>query len=459
MQAGEVFQPGQQFRMNQTTGASEVYEPGTAGPATASGSKSGGAAATTDPIPDQTKTQTATNIRKDVGQTAVERAGGEKVMRDDNTYVEGIPPRPEAYRDFNAQTALDHKYFYGHGGSTKYRSDIDAINDERHAGMTDMIKTEMGDANTRKALEDQRREFTPEKMGVFAGEKPVDPAMLDSIHALVDQLIERNIKDDGVRSILENVKEKLHDAEGNREVLPSQLQKVRDMMTRKLEQTGGSDTAAHNARQARSALTETVEALNPVMNSGAPKWDLWRQKWAEMSKPIDKQEFLQDYDVGRSKSLWDPKGKLQFRKVQQLLADIANNYDKPTHPAQSLTDAEVQKLVAVRNELGAEHLTEVQGRVPGSPTMQLRERAAKEGGSSMAELGRLAATGIAHGIGGYAAVKGLPGVNAAVGMYSATRPFRQMRKAAKTAAQLEAESNALKQRLLSQPPPNPLSQY
>jgi hypothetical protein len=34
-----------------------------------------------------------------------------------------------------------------------------------------------------------------------------------------------------------------------------------------------------------------------------------------------------------------------------------------------------------------------------------------------------------------------------------------MRKAAKTAAQLEAESNALKQRLLSQPPPNPLSQY
>ena len=428
-------------------------------PAGPAGARSGGAAATTEPIPEQTKAEIATNIRKDVGQTALERAGGEGILRDDNAYVGGIPPRPEAFRDFNAQTALDHKYFYGHGGSTEYRSGIDAINDERHAGMTAIIKSEMGDGNTLKALQDNRREVTPDKMGVFTDEKPVDPKLLDGVHALVDQLIERNAKDDGVRNILENVKEKLLDAEGNREVLPSQLQKVRDMMTRKLEQTGGSDTAAHNARQARSALTETVEALNPVMNSGAPKWDLWRQEWAKRSKLIDQQDFLQDYDVGRSKSLWDEKGKLQFRKVQQLLADVANNYDKPTHPAQSLTDATIQKIVAVRNEVGAEHLAEVQGRVPGSPTKQLRERAAKEGGSSMMELGRLAATGIAHGVGGYAAQHGIPGVNAAVGMYSATRPFRQMRKAAKTAAQLEAESNALKQRLLSQPEPNPLNQY
>jgi hypothetical protein len=459
VQSDEVFQPGRQFRMNQTTGVSEVYDPQ---PQTAAKPQpaAAGAEATTEPIPEPTREQTATNIRKDVGQTAKDRAG--PGLRDDNAYFEnppGAPPlpeRPDAFRDFSPQRALDHEYYYSK--DPEYRADIDAINTARHSDMTDWLKDAIGDDNTIKASKDIRSEVTPEKMGVFTDEKPVDPALLEDYRKHFEQTLGRFEKRDNIRPILQGAYNKLFDKEGNIETLPSRLQQVRDNMTDWLELKGGTTDASKAVRTAQGTLTDLVDRLNPVMDSGAPKWSLWRQKWTELSRPINRQEFLQNYDVGRPKSLWDKNGRIQPFKVEKLLSDVANAHsDYAVHDAHSLTANDIQKIVDIRNEVATEAFTQSQSKLAHSPTARLMERAAKEGGTTLGAIARMAVDTTAHGIGAVAASHGVPFVNAAYGMYQGTRPIREMRKATKRAAELEEQSNALKQSLLSQKgPPNPL---
>jgi len=470
VQPGEIFQPGGNYRMNVATGGQEVFEPtSAAAPATPSATPppviserpqlaAAGAEVTTEPIPEKTLTQKATDIRKDVAQTAAERAG--QSLRDDNTYFESdppIPPRIEAFRDFSPQRALDHKYYYGK--DTDYRAQVDAINTERHAGMTDALKEDMGDSNTLADLIKYRKEVTPDEMGVFENEQPVNPNMLEGFRANLEGLINGPFsKRSGVRGILENVYNSLFDKDGKIEVLPSRLQGVRDNMTDWLDKKSGSTDVAKDVQAGQSVLTKLVDDLNPVMNSGAPLWDQWRQEWAKRSQPINQQAFLQNYEPGRAKSLWDPNGKLVFRKVQTMLSDIANAMDdKSVHNAHSLTDAQIQKIVQVKNELATEDFARRQAEVPGSPTHQLFERAAKEGGTTLGAVAQMATDLTLHGAALYAAGHGVPLINPAIGVWQGTRPLRQARTAANKRAVMERNVNALKQDLLSQKgPPNPL---
>jgi hypothetical protein len=142
--------------------------------------------------------------------------------------------------------------------------------------------------------------------------------------------------------------------------------------------------------------------------------------------------------------------------VEQLLADIANAHDRPVHAAQSLTDAQIQKINDIRKELAAKDFARSQAAFPGSPSHQLFERAAKEGGTTIGTLARMGAEYAAHGVGAYAATRGIPGVNAAIGIYQGTRPLREARKVARRAATAEEQANALKQSLLAPGPTNPL---
>jgi hypothetical protein len=360
--------------------------------------------------------------------------------------VEGIPPRPEAYRDFHPQSALDHKTFYRDDAA--YRADMDRINKERHDGMSQPLKEMIGNDNTLKAAEAFRREVTPDSMGVFADEKPVDSTLLTAFTDKLNNLRDTFSKRKGIMSILNDVHSTLFDADGNPEVLPSKLQGVRDNMTDWLAKKHGTTNESKDVQAASAALTGLVEDLNPVMNSGAPKWDLWRQEWASRSRPINRQEFLQDYDVGRPKSLWDQTGKLIPRKLQALVADIANAHsDKPVHDAHSLTDAEVQQIVNTRNELATEDFARMQAEVGGSPTSQLLANSLKRGSGVAAQTLK---RGVEAGLHATGIMTANPLINAGVGAWQISAPARAARAVAKQQATLTEQTNALKQNLLSQ---------
>jgi len=406
---------------------------------------SAGAAATTEPIPEQTKRERVTYLDKDRAQTAWDRAQG---MRDDNVYFEGIPPRPEAFRNYDPQYALDHKTYYGDGSNTQYRKSFDAINKERHDGMTDAIRRDMGDGISLDEAKEYRKEASPDALGVFDGEKPVDPGLLDGFRKSVESKLAALEKRGGPRRILEEVHRTLFDKDGNIETLPSRLQGVRDNMTDHLEKGSGTDTAAKDVRAIRHVLTDLVEELNPVMQSGTPKWDTFRTEWAARSRLIDQQNFLQRYRPGTNKSLWDSEGNLVFRKVDQLVADIADAHRKPRHEAQSLTDEQIQTIVNARNELATEHTVDMQAKTKGiSPTTQLLNSAAKKGmgpvGKTFQKLGDV----VGHAGALYA---DKPLINAGITAWQVTRPMREARKAAKVDAEINALNEARKAELLSQ---------
>lgn len=448
VQEGEVFDPGRRFRMNQTTGKSEVLEPDlaeTGGPV--------GADVTRGAIPDQTRIERASNIRKDVSQTAEERAG--PGQRDDNVYYQSrpgrdqIPPRIGAHRDFSPQTALDHKYYMDK--DPEYRAAVKRNIGERDKEMWDDLRQEMGDEITTKQLEDARKEYTPEKMGVFKDEKPVDPALAEAYRAHFAEELAKFEKNDQVRPILQKAYEKLFDKNGNMETLPSRLQQVRDNMRSILEQKAGGTDLSRAVASIERELTDLTERLNPVMQSGASKWDEWRAKWAEMSRPIDRQKFLQQYAEGRSKSPWNKDtGDLDPHKVQQMLTDIANAHsDYKIHTAHSLTDEQIQKIVNIRNEKMTERLTRLQAATPNSSTHQLLERGLKEKQKQMNAFLQQGIDMAMHGAGVAADQYGIHGLNFAYGVAQAARTVRRDIKSRKAQAAFEEQVNALKDRLLS----------
>jgi hypothetical protein len=411
-----------------------------------------GAAATTEPIPEQTRVQRATNIQKDVEQTAADRAG--PGLRDDTAYVEDIPPRVEANRDFSTQSAIDHETSMR--DDPAYKARYDAVDAERNAGMTDRLKTEMGDGNTLTQLRDERALSSPDDMGVFTNQKPVDANKAEALRADIEALRDGpEGKTKASKAIFNDILDSLHDADGNLETMPSFIYGGRKNVTNWLDKKAGD--ASDAVRAVRKHLTDLIPKFDEVINSGAPKFDEWRQVWHELSKPIDRQEFLQQYRAGQPKSLWDGNGKLQFRPVQKLLADIQEGHLKPVHKAQSLTDDQIQTIVNVRNELATKKFTREQALEPGSPTAQMRSSMAKRGAGPLGVAARVVGGMAAHGAGVYAAEHGIPGVNAVIGMYQTANPLRQAMRAAKQEAATQAEIASMKQRLLSQGgPSNPL---
>jgi hypothetical protein len=443
---------GDQLRA-QRTGQQPAPQPQPSGGAAASPQPTAaGAAATTEPIPEQTRVQRATNIQKDVEQTAADRAG--PGLRDDTAYVEDIPPRIEAHREFSTQSAIDHETSMR--DDPAYKAHADAIDAERNSGMTDRLKAEMGDGNTLTQLRDERALSSPDDMGVFTQQKPVDAGKAEALRRDIEALRDGpEGKTKASKAIFNDILDSLHDADGNLETMPSFIYGGRKNVTNWLDKKAGD--ASDAVRAVRKHLTDLIPKFDEVINSGAPKFEEWRQVWHELSKPIDRQEFLQQYRAGQPKSLWDGNGKLQFRPVQKLLADIQEGHLKSVHKAQSLTDDQIQTIVNVRNELATKKFTREQALEPGSPTAQMRSSMAKRGAGPLGVAARVVGGMAAHGAGVYAAEHGIPGVNAVIGMYQTANPLRQAMRAAKQEAATQAEIAAMKQRLLSQGgPANPL---
>jgi hypothetical protein len=420
------------------------------------GPRPAGAQATPDAdIPDQTRVERARNLRVSINESAKDRAGPGLV--DDTTYVEGIPERMRPERDFSPQTALDHKERYGED-APGYREPYDKNRDERNAGMKDLLESDAGDGITLDQARKARREVAPDAFGAFDNEKPVDASGLDgTIQKVLDS---PEGKRDAVARTMANVREKLYDANGNLETAPSQLYGVRKHIDDLIEKARRPmDREGTDAAVAVNQLRDLLPQVDDLIQSGADKYKAYRQAYREASQPVNQQRFLQQYQAG-TKKITDGEGNLQLAKVNRMLEDIHKGLtDTKFNLAQSLTDEQIQNIVNTRNELATRTLRDEQAKVPGSPTAQLLNQAAKRGTGPLAQSVRAGAEAVAHGTGIYAHMHGLPFLNVPMGVYSATFPYRTARREARAQAKIDAGTNALKQKLLSQDPVNPLSQY
>jgi hypothetical protein len=424
--------------------------------------RSGGAAATPgEAIPDPTRVERARNLRVSINETARERAGPELV--DDRAYVttlpnnpDPLPPRMTPERDFSPQTALDHKYSYGEDASG-YRADYDANHAARNRGMRDLLEHDAGDGITLDQLRKTRREVAPDAFGAFDGEQPVDASGFRG--RIQRSLDSAEGKREAVERTLNNVLGRLHDREGNLETMPSTLYGVRKHIDDLIEKARNpKDREGTDAAASVHILRDLASEMDDLIQSGASKYQAYRDAYREASQPVNQQRFLQQYQGG-TKKLWDGAGNLQKERVDRMLEDIHKGIADPKfNLAQSLTDEQIQNIINVRNELATRTLRDDQAKVGGSPTAQLLNQAAKRGSGPLAQTLKNVGELALHGAAGYA--EGGPSLlNVPIAAWTVTRHLREARKAARTQAKVEAETNALKQRLLSQEPVNPLSQY
>lgn len=352
-------------------------------PTEAARPQAAGAQATTAPIPDKTPAQRVTDLEKTVQQTAEERAGPQ--LRDDTQYVQGIPPRLLAGREFRPQHSLDEKVAFAQ--DPVFRQEVERNRRERNEGMVDLLRGDAQDANALDDAYKAREQVSPAELGVFENEQPTS---VDGIVSKIDALLAGpEGKQRAVRNTLQDVRDSLHDADGNPEVLPSQVYGARKNLTDMLKRgVKGTGDIADDVRASKHVLEGLLPDFDKAITDGAPQFQDYLKQWSDLSKPIDQMEFLQQYQTG-SKKITDKDGYLIPTKVQKMLDDILQaNKARGVNKGKSVTDQQIGNIEAVRNELAAQSLQDRMGGVKGSDTFQ-QATAATKGGSNVATVLRI----------------------------------------------------------------------
>lgn len=389
----------------------------------------------------KTPGQAAADLRKSVTQTAAERAGPQGV--DNEEYVPGVK-RTLAARQFSPENSVAEKVL--RETDQAYDAQFRALEKENNDTMVDYYNQHAGDAIALEKAQEARRELSPDNMGVFTDQKPVDFSPLA-------QDIQKTLqgpagKQRAVENTLKGVLERMYDSDGNLETMPDMMYGVRKHITDLLDSSVTTKEGSE-ARAARAQLTGLLDKLDPLIEEGAPKFGEYRAAYSAASKPIDQMKFLQDQLVGAGK-ITDANGRLRFAQVQKLLDKIDKDRRATgNNAAKSLTDEQINAIVGIRNELAALEYRDYLAKTKGSDTTQKLNKA---GGLMSGPIG-MAVKAVADK-GAHALLAGTVGPAGNAAYEWGVKPVAR----SITAARQAARTDALKQQLLqtsplqSQPP-------
>ena len=370
----------------------------------APGPQSGGAAASrdgTDPavLTAKTPAQALNDFRTSVTQTARDRASPgvtPGTVEDHNVYVPGVT-RLESARVFDPEVAGNHDAL--RDIDPAYKTAADKTEQDNHDILKDTYLQQAGDTNSVAALEDQRNAVSPNALGVFQNERPVSAQpVADAIQAIKDSPA---WKIDAVRNVMQKVEKGLYDANGNLETMPSQLYGARQNLTT-IRDSNALTQEASDAKTARYQLGQVLAPLDQVIGEGSNGYkDVYLPQWANYSRLIDQQRYLQSKTLGAGK-VTGADGNLTANGMQKLLDQIAVDKGKRgNNPAKTLTEPQLDNLVAIRNELAAMQYRDQLAKSSGSPTVKKAAAAARLGNPVLNAARETAIHGVlAHTTGG-----------------------------------------------------------
>ena len=203
-----------------------------------------------------------------------------------------------------------------------------------------------------------------------AGDSPVITGLADPrpvISTIDDILAGPTGQRDAVANSLRSVRSKLVSTDPQTGIPiyqtdPAQLYGVRqhatDLISPLAKGDGGGPLAAKQLTQITGALDQAIEA-------GAPGYGDYMQTYADMSKPVDQQRFLQGLN------LQNPQGDITLPKVNSAINSAETlRSAKGANDAKSLTDDQMNYLYSLREDLRRESNSSLgMGRI-GSSTVQ-----------------------------------------------------------------------------------------
>ena len=346
------------------------------------GTQSVGAAASregTDPtvLTAKTPAQALNDFRTSVTQTVRDRAqpgAKEGTVEDHTVYVPGVT-RLESARVFDPDVVGNHDVMKDIDKT--YETAANAHEQRNHDILKETYLQQAGDTNSVEALKQARREVSPDALGVFKDERPVSAQpILDTINEIRDS---PTGKIEAVTNTLNRIEKQLYDKNGNLEVLPSRLYGARRNLTT-IRDSKALTQEASDAATARRELGQVQTVMDRIIGSGADGFsDVYLPRWAHYSRLIDQQEYLQSKTLGAGK-VTGPDGNLTANGIQKLLEQIAIDKGKTGNSrAKTLTEDQLNNLVAVRNELAAMQYRDRLAASHGSPTVKKAAAAARLG--------------------------------------------------------------------------------
>jgi hypothetical protein len=219
---------------------------------------------------------------------------------------------------------------------------LEAANQAKRA---DALRQIIGTPADITAAEAQRDAATAAaKAAVFAPDnlKPTDPtpaiAQIDAV--LSSGQGQRTV----VNSALSAIRAKLVDPEtGALQTDPEQLygirQAINDMISPKAAGT------ASDGRQAARELMSVKDALDPVIEQGAPGFKSYINSYSSQTAPINGMQYLQNMN------LLDANGKVQLGKLNQAIVGLQKQQALPgARLADGVTDQQLSALLKLRDD-------------------------------------------------------------------------------------------------------------
>lgn len=217
-----------------------------------------------------------------------------------------------------------------------------------------------GDEQTVQDLKDARDTATAGvREAAFKGAKPADPSQ---IIATIDEILKGpSGQRDVVTKALGNIRSKLVTEQGPQTDV-EQLYGIRKAIGDMLSPMAPSDQKG--SQLATAELMKVKGEIDKAIETAAPGFKGYLKTFADLSKPVDEQEFLQ------SLRLTDKNQNLTLARVQNGLDRIdAMRRKSGANPAKSISDDTLTQLRSVRDDLKRAGNIDL-GKARGSDTVQ-----------------------------------------------------------------------------------------
>jgi hypothetical protein len=447
----EVFGPGRSFRVNTTTGQSEVLEPGggtesAATPAAASAAPEAANDATPAPEAQSVGAAASSDLDPGVGDlTPAEElayrstAEGQKLLEpqsygapDNTAYVKGVVPNV-AETSQTAAAARELKTLKTMNPDVgEEAANIQASNsDARQQHFQQLAGSDVDVANA-KARRDAQMEADTDA----AWQNKTDADTQPVLNVASEILAGRAGRQDIVRKAVNAVVRKLYDDDGQPITDPEILYGVGDQINNLLNKNDAGGQKENAAATAQLMALKT--SLYDVIEQAAPGFKQALDNYHKASIPIDEMTALQKFEP----RLFDANSRMTYAKVQTMMRQIVDSRQAPgLNPYKSISDDTMAGLWNLRDDLRRSASADNLARTPGgSDTMQ-----------NAADVARATAAGV-----GRTALAVIPGVGSAMSRAAAVaQPLLDARAArqrtARGMAMLHPETPPVERP--DQPPP------
>lgn len=293
-----------------------------------------------------------------VAQNTLQRLAGKGPITPDLTeYVPGSSPTLAQATKNPMLAALERS------SESSAPLEFGAIKEANNAARMAHLDSIRGDGQTLSAaIQARETQALPLLQQAMQGARPTNPTNV--IKTIDDILDSPKGQQDAVKSALTRVKGKLL-PDGKVTITdPAQLYGIRKSINDQLETVAGRDNSA--SALASRELLQVRSALDEAIENGAPGFRQYLKDYAELSKPVSAQNYLQGLKLtdATGERITLPRVSAEIDRITKLRKQSGAN------DAKAITDDQLEALKNLKKDLVRESYSSTLGKSAGSNTKQ-----------------------------------------------------------------------------------------